>query len=112
MSASLERLARNQALFREVNERLLVFTDGSSNGRLDFLCECSQEGCAETVDLELKEYETIRLQPTHFVISPGHETEAIETVVEAWPTYAVVKKTNGAAFAVETDPRESGGAVR
>lgn len=105
MSSSLERLARNQALFREVNERLLEFTDGSSNGAIDVLCECSREECAVTMELSLEEYQRIRSRSTWFAISPGHETPAVERVVETRGAFAVVEKTNGAAFAVATDPR-------
>jgi hypothetical protein len=34
MPVSLERLARNQALFREVNERLLKLSDGFADGSM------------------------------------------------------------------------------
>jgi hypothetical protein len=110
MSVSLERLARNQALFREVNERLLHLSDGSANGQVDFLCECSQQDCAETISLSLGEYNEVRARATLFAISPGHETLAVEKVLETRPAYIIVEKTNGKGFAVETDPRATDGA--
>jgi hypothetical protein len=107
MSATLERLARNQVLFREVNERLLELSNGSSLDRFEFLCECSGEECAETVILSLDEYESVRTEPTAFLILPGHEIPEIERVVERNGRYAVVEKTTGETFAIETDPRAS-----
>ena len=111
MPASLERLAANEALFREVNERLVELRNDSSNGRLEVLCECSREECAETIELELNEYESVRSLATHFVISPGHETDTIERVIERRPAYSIVEKTDAVAVLVETDPRTKAGRV-
>jgi hypothetical protein len=104
MDASLERLARNQTLFREVNERLLEMSDGRGEG-IEFLCECSQPECSETIPLSLDEYNEVRSHPKSFVIVPGHETPEVERVTESNGHYIVVEKLNGARFAVETDPR-------
>jgi hypothetical protein len=111
MLASRERLAANEALFREVNERLVELRDGASNGRLEVLCECSRDDCAETIELELNEYESVRSLATHFVVSPGHETETIEHVVERRPAYSIVEKIDAVALVVETDPRTRTGRV-
>jgi hypothetical protein len=59
MSTSLVRLARNQVLFREVNERLREVWDESA-GPTEFLCECSDEDCTVAIPLEVTEYERIR----------------------------------------------------
>jgi hypothetical protein len=104
MDVSLERLARNQTLFREVNERLLEMADGRGE-RLGFLCECSQVDCAETIPLALEEYNEVRSHATWFAIVPGHETPAVEHVVNSNGRYTVVEKTSGVHFAVESDPR-------
>jgi hypothetical protein len=104
MSVSLERLARNQTLFREVNERLLKLTEGTA-GWLAFLCECSREGCSETISLSLDEYNAVRAHPTEFVVAPGHETPEIERLIDSNGHYAVVEKIKGVAFAIERDPR-------
>jgi hypothetical protein len=109
MSASLERLARNQTLFREVNERLLELSDGNKANGLDFLCECSREECVETIGLALEEYEEVRSTPTAFLIVPGHETPAVERIVGGNSRYIVVEKTNGVGFAIETNPRAGDG---
>lgn len=108
MAVSLERLARNQALFREVNERLLELADGEPDRRLDFLCECSHNDCAATIELTLTEYERVRRRPTLFVLVAGHDIDEIEDVVEEHPTFVVVQKKAATKFAIETDPRGRG----
>jgi hypothetical protein len=69
MAVSAQRLARNQVLFREVNERLREALEGSPEPT-EFLCECSDEDCIEIVALERAEFEAIRSHPNRFVI-PG-----------------------------------------
>jgi hypothetical protein len=104
MSISLERLARNQVLFREVNERLREMI-GDSGAPTKFLCECSNPDCAETITLDLEEYEAVRSSPNLFAVVPGHEIATIERVVRETETFKLVEKTIGARYAVETDPR-------
>jgi hypothetical protein len=54
MAVSGQRLARNQVLLREVNERLREALEGSPEPT-EFLCECSDEDCIEIVALERAE---------------------------------------------------------
>jgi hypothetical protein len=44
------RIARNEALFREVNERVKEISD-ASEGRVDFLCECGDDQCTASISL-------------------------------------------------------------
>jgi predicted polyphosphate/ATP-dependent NAD kinase len=105
VSVSLERLARNQALYREVNERIVDLLE-SSPGSIDFLCECSHEECTELIAMTIAEYEEVRSQPTTFAVVPGHEIPAIEKVVATNTTFVVVDKINGrAAVASMARPR-------
>jgi hypothetical protein len=108
MSSSLERLARNQALFREVNERINEISD--ENDKIEFLCECSDTACIETVPLRISVYEEVRANPVRFVIKPGHEIEAIERVVAEDGGYAVVEKHKAEADLIDMDPRSATGA--
>jgi hypothetical protein len=107
MSVSLGRLARNQVLFREVNERLREMLN-ESVGLTEFVCECSHADCIEALPLELSEYERVRSQPNQFVVTPGHEIPAIEEVVEKSDRYMLVRKIEGAEYAERTDPRSRG----
>jgi hypothetical protein len=105
MSVSLERLARNQALFREVNERLLELADGFQDGSMEFVCECSTEDCTQTLTMSHDDYESVRAHSTFFVIASGHEVLAVENVVDRRNGWTIVQKVTESDYAIETDPR-------
>lgn len=108
MGAREERVARNETLFREVNERIKQVNVGVATiEATDFLCECGDESCTEPISLSLGEYEAVRAEPTHFAIVPGHAVPDIEHVVARNERYAVVVKTDpdAAEVAVAEDPR-------
>jgi hypothetical protein len=103
-----ERIGKNEALFREVNERVRDITRGFGAYLPDaeFVCECGDENCADRVRVALPEYEAVRKSPTYFLVKPGHEISDVETVLEEHDTYIVVAKHTAAAdVAVKTDPR-------
>src|SRR6266516_3245530 len=111
MSVSLERLARNQALFREVNERLLELAEGFQDGSMQFVCECSNEDCTQTVTMNHEEYESVRSHSTFFVIASGHEVLEVENVVDRRDGWTIVQKVTASDYAVETDPRRQAAAT-
>jgi hypothetical protein len=103
-----QRVARNEALFRQVNERIEEINQKLSDDTYsDFLCECGDEDCTAPVSLTITEYERVRSDPTHFVITNGHQVPDVERVVETNERYSVVEKFAGEAerIAVDTDPR-------
>jgi hypothetical protein len=60
-------------LLAEVNDRILeVLTElGSEDG--EFLCECSDASCLETIQLALGEYAALKKQPDRSLLKvPGH----------------------------------------
>jgi hypothetical protein len=98
------RAAKNQSLFREVNERIEELRP--SELLMEFACECSNTGCTASLPLDTDEYEAVRLFPTHFIVMPGHELDEVERVVELNERYAVVEKFGaGGPAAVRLDPR-------
>lgn len=103
------RIGENEALFRDVNERVRAINDSFSVGSAtaDFVCECGNASCLEHVSLPLSEYERVRSDPTRFIIRPGHEEPDVEAVVEAHGDWHVVQKNPGepGRIAEETDPR-------
>ena len=107
MNLSEERAARNEALFREVNEQVRSLSSGQPSGREELLiiCECSDDRCIERLSLPVSVYETTRAAPRRFVVVPGHDND-FERVVERADGYAVVEKEGGAGrIAEQTDPR-------
>jgi hypothetical protein len=106
MTVSLERLARNQVLFREVNERLAEVADARSTVPTEFCCECSRIDCDEMLALDRGEYEEVRSSSNLFVVAPGHETPEVERNVEENARFTLVEKTIGAQLAIDSDPRK------
>jgi len=101
-------VAKNEALFRQVNERIEeVNSQLDGDGLSDFLCECGDDDCTKPISLSLPEYEAIRSVPTYFAIVPGHEVIDVEEVISTGDRYSVVQKFAGEAerIAVETNPR-------
>jgi hypothetical protein len=101
-------VARNEALFRQVNERIEEINDKlGDDGLSDFLCECGDDDCTAPVSLTIGEYEQVRSDPRHFAIANGHEIVDVERVIQKNERYSVVEKFAGEAgrIAVETDPR-------
>jgi len=106
VSAGEERAARNEALFREFNERVERLAGAVVLDRIRFVCECGDLECVERVDLTRAAYEDVRGDPTRFVVAPGHENPEIERAVVRGEGYLVVEKVEHAAqVATEHDPR-------
>jgi len=92
MPLSSQRLARNQVIFREVNERLRALADAVPDGTTDYLCECGDVECTDKIELRLLEYESVRARPWTFFIVPGHERLEVERIVNELASYMVVEK--------------------
>ena len=101
------RVIRNEALFREVNERIEdVSAEASPSEFIDFVCECGEEVCIETVQLSREEYEQLRSVSDHFALKPGHQHPDFERVIDRCDRYIVVDKVGQAEdVADRTDPR-------
>ena len=104
-----ERLARNEDMFRTVNERILALNErlGVDPASIEFVCECANAECAEQVALTRDEYERVRQDPRQFLLVTGHELPEIERVVARTEHYTVVAKVDEDAARVveELDPR-------
>ena len=117
MNERLKRKARNEALIREVNERIEQVDKAAEEANVapeetlfEFLCECggddaSEIGCEEQVQMTIQEYEEVRSQDDRFAIYPGHEQGALEWVVARNERFVVVDKRPMAEPLVEDDPR-------
>jgi hypothetical protein len=104
------RAAKNQSLFREVNERVedIAKSFNLDGQQLDFVCECAHTDCMERLGMSATEYEAVRRVPTHFAIAPGHEIADVEHVVERTSRYVVVAKIGvGGELAQKLDPRQA-----
>lgn len=117
MDVRQERQARNEALVREVNERIEQLDQAAEEssvagmeGTFEFLCECGRaEGeditCEARVEMTLEEYEHVRAQDDRFALSPGHENDALENVVRTTDRFVIVDKKAAVEPLVADDPR-------
>ena len=93
------RKVQNQALFREVNERIaeLAAHFEVATGPQSFICECSQVWCTKRLELPIAAYTRLRDDPATFLILAGHEDLDHETVVERSAGYLLVRNKPGVA---------------
>jgi hypothetical protein len=105
----LRRVGDNEALYRQVNERIKELNQGfgSITGTFAIACECGNLGCAEHLRVTPQVYEQTRADPTHFIVTPGHQTDDLEVVVAQNDDFVITEKAPLRArdLAKETDPR-------
>ena len=77
------RLAQNEALFREMNERVQVSVVASGGEEEPFVvvCECGNIECLERMRLTAAEYGDAHAHPAQFVVVDGHVANDVEDVV-------------------------------
>jgi hypothetical protein len=109
MSSREERIGLNEAVFREVNERIenLAETFELKDEPLDLVCECGDAACVRRISMTRAEYEQLRSEPHQFAVHPGHEYPDVEEVVDRRKGYDIVSKNEGIPekIAERTDPR-------
>jgi hypothetical protein len=107
VSSAVGTVARRQVVFREVNERIAELTGLLNETGVNLLiCECSDPGCAESLEITPEEYEAVRADPARFVVLRGHQMLEGERVVDGNGRYLVVEKLGVAAEIADAhDPR-------
>ena len=105
-----ERIGMNEAVFRDVNERIqdVASSFDLTSEPLDLICECGDAACVARISLSRDEYEGIRADPELFAVAGGHVAPDVEEVVENRSGYDIVRKYKGvpAEIAQKTDPRQ------
>ncbi len=104
-----ERISRNEAAFRQVNEQIEEVNRAFAmlTQTMEVVCECGNVACTDRFLMTIPAYERLRSDPGTFVIRPGHELPDVEAVIEERAGYSVVKKRAGTPehVARETYPR-------
>ena len=105
--ADREQIAKNESLFRDVNERIAEASDRFESNDAVFMCECADAACTERIEVPLDEYERVREAGTHFLLAPGHVEPKVERIVRNRRQYAVVEKIDAVVARVvrRLDPR-------
>ncbi len=110
MSSREERIGLNEAVFREVNERIETLAETFQLGSqpLDLICECGNASCLKRISMTHAEYEQLRSEAHQFAVFPGHEARDVEQVLERRQGYDIVRKVEGMPelIAERTDPRK------
>jgi 5-bromo-4-chloroindolyl phosphate hydrolysis protein len=104
------RAARNQVLFRAVNEKMATLNEAFAQaaGTFAVACECADTSCVEMIEVAPEDYLAIRAEPRRFVVRNGHTYPDLEVVVHESPAYVVVEKVAAAAETAERlAPRET-----
>src|SRR5438270_10472573 len=103
-AAREQRYVHNEEVFRRANERLhqdWAQMGMESGSEALFLCECGDVTCREAMRIRISEYEAIRTDPAAFIVMPGHEDTALESVDESAGAkdgrYLVVRKNGDAS---------------
>ena len=107
MDEHASRIARTEALFRDVNERIAETTHRFDSPDAEFVCECADPKCTDRVHATLDDYEHARADGARFLLSPGHEDTRVERVVRSRGRYRIVEKFEHSIAAVvrRLDPR-------
>jgi alpha-D-ribose 1-methylphosphonate 5-triphosphate diphosphatase PhnM len=106
VASRAERSAKNESLFREVNERVAMVAEQFRAGEFEVFCECSSAGCPAMIKITPTEYTAVRSRGERFALLAGHDDPAVERVVEQNERFVVVEKFGeGAEIARELDPR-------
>jgi hypothetical protein len=109
MPSREERIGLNEAVFREVNERIETLAQNFDLGSapLDLICECGDAACVQRIQMTHAEFEHLRSESHQFAVHPGHEIPDVESIVERHDGYDIVSKNEGVPklIAERTDPR-------
>jgi hypothetical protein len=97
MAAYAERVALNEAAFREGNERMAAWSerhDAPPTERHSYLCECGDTSCDGVIWMTAAEYEAVHADNMRFAVLVGHVFPEAERVVEERDggRYLVVEK--------------------
>ncbi len=89
------RLAMNEAVARDVNAAVEEVASGRHGQaeRIELICECSRDSCAERILVTLDEYYAVRANAFRFMLIDAHVDEAIERRVGTAGNATVVEKT-------------------
>jgi len=97
---SAERRGRNEALFREVNDRIADMSAASD--LIEFICECSDRSCLTTFHVDIAVYREVRSHDNRFLVAPGHVDPEIESVAQSRGAFVVVEKHGVAELAAHS----------
>src|SRR3712207_4055704 len=97
------RAARNQSMFRAVNEKIRALNETFAMVTREYAiaCECADTSCTATLEIGPDAYSAIRANPRQFAVLHGHVVPEVEDVVGETDAYVVVEKVRDGATVAE-----------
>jgi len=104
------RAARTESAFRDVNEDIVERTlvDDQTGDRMQILCECAHEQCAENLTVDHDVYAQVRERGALFLVAAGHVVDDVENVHERHGEIWVVRKVGIAGVVAEQHHDDDG----
>ena len=107
-----ERAARNQSLYRSINESVNDLNQTFAEVTVtpfsgEWICECADTHCMLRINATLREYEAVRANGRTFLVCPGHVYPEVERIVAENDRFVTVEKLSKAGQIAESlDPRQ------
>jgi hypothetical protein len=93
----IERNARTQVLYREVNEHIRTIQESfGMPPSIEVMCECGR-GCSLQIKISAADYAVVRGEPTYFLVAPEHQASEVDRVVEDHGSWLLVEAVGAAA---------------
>jgi uncharacterized protein with GYD domain len=101
------RVARTEALFRDVNERIAESAARFGSEDAAFVCECDDPSCTDRIATTIEAYDEVRTDAAQFIVADDHVNDEVERVVERTADFTLVEKVKPLvrATVVQLNPR-------
>ena len=97
-----ERLALNEGMFRDANERMVQWGERHDSEQPErYFCECSDPDCRQHILLRVEQYEEVRSNSRWFAVATGHANLEVERVISPDDGFDVVEKHDTVTELVE-----------
>jgi hypothetical protein len=89
-----ERVRKNEAAFKQYNERRKAFEAAVADpdDLIPFVCECGDAGCYDGLPLTITEFDEAHAARMRYAVKPRHVMPDYERVVQQYDSYWIVEK--------------------
>lgn len=84
------------SVHRAMNERRRTLEPPAEDATVRCECECHRVECFNSFRIGVEDYEDVRAEAHHFVVTPGHQSPG-ESVIAMTHSYLVIEKARGRA---------------
>jgi hypothetical protein len=89
-----ERVRKNEAAFKQHNERRKAFEEqwAGPDDSIPFVCECGDAGCYDGLPLTIEEFDEAHARAMRYAVKPRHVMPDYERVVQRYESHWIVEK--------------------